>query len=264
MICARAHGSVDVQIQQISQDIAENPRNPQLYLKRGELHRVNCDLKAALADFVRAEQLAPEMIEVEFSRGRLFYEAGVFESAQQSLNHFLKVHPNHPEALIIRARTHNKLKQKQQAVRDYSDAITLLSAPKPELFIERARAEAEISRRHIARALRGLDEGMRRYGALVALQLAAIDLELKRKNYNAALQRLETIIRQSDRKEVWLLQRGEILLLAGRGAAARQTFAAALGEIESLPDYLRGTRALQDLETRVRLSLAQIPELRHQ
>jgi predicted negative regulator of RcsB-dependent stress response len=103
--------------------------------------------------------------------------------------------------------------------------------------------------------LRGLDEGINKLGPVVTLQLAAIDLELRRKNYDGALARLEQITAQSGRKETWLVKRGEILKLAGRDDEARAAFNAALVAIEALPPAYRQSRAVTALELRARSAL---------
>ena len=58
------------------------------------------------------------------------------------------------------------------------------------------------------------------------------------------------------RKETWLFKRGEILLLAGRRMKAHEAFASALAALESLPIHRRRTRAVADLEGRLRAALA--------
>jgi len=101
----------------------------------------------------------------------------------------------------------------------------------------------------------GLDEGIQKLGPLVTLQLTAIDLELRRRNYDAALARLDGITSQSERKETWLVRRGEILKLAGRQEEARAAFNAALVAIESLPPARRQSRTVTTLELRARSAL---------
>jgi len=108
----------------------------------------------------------------------------------------------------------------------------------------------------IDEALRGLEEGISKLGPVVTLQLAAIDLELRRKNFDGALVRLDQIAAQSQRKESWLVRRGEILKLAGRDEEARAAFNAALNAIESLPPAHRQSRSVSALELRARSALS--------
>jgi len=84
------------------------------------------------------------------------------------------------------------------------------------------------------------------------LQLPAIELELRRQNYDGALSRLDLIAAQSERKEAWLVRRGEILKLAGRDEEARAAFNAALVAIDSLPPARRQNKAVTALQVRAR------------
>jgi len=69
------------------------------------------------------------------------------------------------------------------------------------------------------------------------------------------LHRLDLIAGQSQRKEAWLVRRGEILKIAGRDEEARAAFNAALVAIESLPAGPRQSRATTALELRARAAL---------
>ena len=57
-------------------------------------------------------------------------------------------------------------------------------------------------------------------GEPVTLQLFAVDLEVQRERWDAALERIDRIAARSARQETWLLRRGEILEQAGRSEAA--------------------------------------------
>ena len=97
---------------------------------------------------------------------------------------------------------------------------------------------------------------MARLGPVPALQMFAIELELKRGRVDAALLRLDKVAAQSPRKETSLARRGEILMQAERRNEARAAYAAALAAIEALPASARQTKAIVDLEGRVRSALA--------
>lgn len=147
-----------------------------------------------------------------------------------------------------------KLGERSDAAKDFTEALSISSTPEPELYLERAQVIARDEQR-IGEALLGLDEGISKLGPLVTLQLAAIDLELRRQDYDAALTRLDRIAAQSERKEAWLVKRGEILKLAGRDEEARAAFNAALLAIESLSPAHRQSRSITALELRARSAL---------
>ena len=247
---AQAHEGLHEQIEAITAKIKRDPKNASLYLQRGELHRLHRDWARAAADYDRAEGLRPALTVVNLARGKMFFEWGKFRRAKMELDRFLDQQPKHYEGLVTRARVLAKMGSRAEAARDFSEALALPAAPEPEIYLERAQVIIDINE-----AVLGLDAGIRRLGPVVTLQLAAIDLELSRRKYDRALQRIDLIAAQAERKETWLVRRGEILKLAGRDEEARSAFNAALLAIESLPAGPRQSRAINALEQRARAGL---------
>ena len=254
-LCLLAHGDLHEQIEAVTEQIAKDPKNSELYLKRGELRRMHQEWDLAQSDYDHAFALNPGLVVIDFTRGRMFLEANWPHSAKICLDRFLLKHTNHVEGFIARARTLVKLEKPLEAARDYTMAIRYAPSGRPELYIERAQALEDAGERHYAEALSGLDEGIERLGPLVTIQLHAIDLELKRKQFDAALNRLEKISAQSPRKETWLARRGEILLQAGRREEARAAYEQALKALDSLPPGRRNVPAMNELEKRIKASL---------
>jgi tetratricopeptide (TPR) repeat protein len=251
---AHAHEGLHEQIAAITAKIKHDPKNASLYLQRGELHRLHRDWRRAAADYDRAVLLRPDLTIVELARGKMLFESGNLRGAKLTLDRFLTRQPNHYKGLLTRARVLAKLGSTTDAARDFTQAIARSPEPEPELYLERARVLASDDK-GIAEALSGLDEGIKRLGPLVTLQSPAIELELRRHNYDGALSRLDLIAAQSERKEAWLVRRGEILQLAGRDEEARAAFTAALVAIESLPLEHRQSKAVTALQLRVRSAL---------
>ena len=244
----RAHGVTSEQVKQLTEQIQRTPNNADLYLRRGELHRHLGNAKAALADFDKVQELAPERLEVNVYRARLYLEANVPEMAQLVLDRYLKLRPTHTEAVLLRAQTNAKLGEQALAIQDYTTALSRLVQPKPELFL--ARAQLQVEGNQLVAALTGLDEGIAKLGSLVTLQLMAIEIEVKRKRWDAALTRLDGLAAQSERKEHWLVQRAEILLQANRKDEAQQCLVAARSVIAALPDHFRRTQAIATLNAK--------------
>jgi tetratricopeptide (TPR) repeat protein len=249
------HGAVHEQIAALSGEIEKKPRDPVLYLKRGELHRAHQDWDAAQADFDTAGALNPNLAPLDYLRGRLYHEAGWNLSARVALDRFLARNTNSVEALITRARTLVKLSQPLAAAGDYARALTVMAEPAPEVYIERSQALAAAGDAHLDAAVRCLDEGIRKLGPLVTLELFAIDLEVKRKNFDAALRRVDTVSGRLPRKETWLAKRGEILQQAGRTQEARAAFQASLAAINALPPARRNVPAMMELQKRLQENL---------
>jgi predicted RNA polymerase sigma factor len=83
-------------------------------------------------------------------------------------------------------------------------------------------------------------------------------LEEERGRPDAALARIDLIAARADRKESWLLHRGEILERAGRLDEARSAYAAALEAIETLPYSRSGSRATLRLKARAETALERL------
>jgi tetratricopeptide (TPR) repeat protein len=251
---ARAHGDVHERINLLTAQIAQKPSNAPLYFERAELYRVDGDFTNALADFDRAAKIDPSLKRVDFCRGRVLFEAGREREALAPLNKYLAAKPEDSEAYTTRARTLRKIGNFKPAAEDYTTAIALTRIPSPELYIERAECFRGLGK--LDDAIHGLDEGIRKFGPLVTLELPAIDLEVVLKRYDAALARIEKVSARWQRKETWLVRRAEVLKRAGREAESKKSYADALAALDRLPPAHRNTRASLELETRIRAALA--------
>jgi tetratricopeptide (TPR) repeat protein len=255
-----AHEGLHEQIIVITAKIKRDPKNASLYLQRGELYRHHRDWARAAADYDRAARLQPDLKIIDLARGKMLFESGKLQRARVSLDRFLGQQPDHYEALLTRARVLAKMRQSVKAARDFTRALAGSTVKEPELYLERAQAMAQ-DPQLIDVALNGLDEGIEKLGPLVTLQLAAINLELRRHNYASALARLDLVTSQSERKETWLVRRGEILKLAGRTDEARAAFNAALAAIESLSPERRQSRAVAALQQRARSAIGSFSKI---
>jgi tetratricopeptide (TPR) repeat protein len=252
---AVSHDGIHEQIEAVTREIGQTPE-PRLYLRRGELHRIHRDWTAALADYAEAARLEPRNELVEFCRGRMFLEAGRLLEAEAALDRHLARNPGNAEALLARARVLSQAGRHEAAAGDYTRAIERFGSAKPDLYVERARAQTAAGR--IEAGLLGLDEGIRKLGPLVTLELPAIDLELRLRRCDQALARLDAVSRQSPRKEMWLARRGEILELSGRAAEAADAYAAAMKAIEALALEQRRTAVMVELAGRVQSAQARL------
>ncbi len=251
-----AHGGLHEQIVAVTKEIAKDPTNAHLYLKRAELYRLHEDWKNSEKDFDRAEKLNPNLA-VDLGRGKLWLDAKRFTLAKLALERFLTKAPNSFETVLTLARVSSKLEQTENAVKYFTMAIALSPKDSAEIYLERSLLLGERGR--INEALRGLDEGIERYGGLVILENYAIDLEVKRSRYDAALTRLDKLAVTMPRKESFLLKRGEILFKAGKKCEARKAFTESLNAIETLSDFRKNVRAIQTMKTDLQKFLKQTP-----
>lgn len=254
---AAAHDGLHEQIVALTREIEAHATEPELYVRRGELQRLHRQYDLALADFARARALDPCRAP-SLSEARLYADLGWSERAQAALENHLAARPDDAEALLLRARLREECGALEEAVRDYDRALAGLEPPEPDPYLARANALAVLGPAGVDRALSGLDEALARLGPVSSLELRAIELEVERARFDAALVRLEQLASRSPRQERWLAQRGEILLRAGRAEEALSTFRAARCALELLPARQHGSTLVLELERTVALRLAEL------
>ena len=256
-LAVSAHDGLHEQILAVTEQIKKAPRNAALYLKRAELYRLHAEWKLSENDFNKAENLDGKLTVVNLGRGKLWLDAKQFAKAKSALEKFLSREPQSFEGLITMARVCARLRQTNAAVKYFTDSIALAPNDSAEIYLERAAALVAANRP--AEALRGLDEGLKKFPNLVTLQSMAIELEVKRRNYGAALLRLDKLTASMERKESFLLRRGEILLRAKRGCEARKNLLEAQKGYDSFSAFRKNVRAVHEQIARLEKLLKTIP-----
>ncbi len=246
---AVAHAPIEERIEALNKMIEQDQKNADLFLKRGELFSSHEEWSAAVADFERASELSPDLTVVDMYLGRMFLASGRLVQAEEALSRFVSQVPNHADARVTLAMTLVQLGRRREAVDEYTCAIKLGPDPAPRLYLERAKTLVDEG--DVDEALRGLDDGIHRLGPIITLQLYAIDLELKRNQFDTALLRLERIAARASRKETWLARKGDVLEKAGRAEQALVAFTSALVAIKNLPAHRQNTQAMMQLKTHV-------------
>lgn len=252
-----AHDGLHEQIIAVTKEIKKDSNNAVLYLKRAELYRLHEEWKKSEKDFDHAEKLKPNLTVVNLGRGKLWLDAKQFPKAKIALETFLAKEPDSFEGVITMARVFAKLKQTETAVKYFTQAIAISPLDSAEIYLERAATLRSANK--VDEALRGLDEGIEKFGELVFLENYAIDVEITRKNYDAALARLDKLSATMPRKESFLLRRGEILFQAERNCQAQKTLLEARESYNSLSPFRQNVRAVKEQIARLQKLLAQIP-----
>ena len=255
---ASAHGDLHQQIASISAQIEKEPGNAELYLQRGEMHRLHVEFPEAAADFAKAAEFRPEWPQATLAKARLALSEGKFENAIEEMDRLLSKHPEYPEGWLIRARARNQKKDHLGAAKDYTEIVRRMERPEPEIYLERASALAAAGEDRCEEALRGLEEGVAKLGPVTTLNLAALDLELRMKHFEKALLRVDHLASAARRRESWFARRGDILLQLERTEEARAAYREALDAITALPSQHQLAPATVELQSRVTAALAKL------
>jgi tetratricopeptide (TPR) repeat protein len=252
-----SHGDLHEAIEELSFQIKNNPTNHALRLKRGELELAHGNWQAALEDFDRAAQLSPDIAGYGFARAKALLHGGKLSLAKKGLAPFLARYPTHFEGLLLHARILAGLGQSLEAAKEIRKAIAADRA-EPDVYVECARILMAAEGNHLPEALEVINDGIRKLGHIVTLELLAIELEIKLNRYEQALVRIESARKGSACPEMWLLRKGQTLERAGRIQEAGEAYLVALRSLEALPSARRSSPGTTMIEAHLNAALAKI------
>lgn len=257
----RAHGEdpamIQAIIQAITEELAKAP-DAELYLRRGELYRHGEDWARAEADFAAAGRCDPRNAFVLFLRGRTLLDAGQPAAAESLAGQFCQRAPANPEAWFLRGEIRAALNQPNLAFADYAEGFRRASSANPDEALHWTGLMAALPSSDPAKVLAVLDDALARLGSLPALVDFAIEVEVRRKNYAAAVARIDRALRPGRWPGTLLARRGDILAKSGQPVAAVESYRAALAAIEKLSARNRAVADVQKLEHAARYAITQL------
>jgi len=244
---AAAHSDIDIQLASVTLELEERPHDHTLYLRRAELRRHEQDWLGAEADLARAYELGTGEVhdQLHLYRGHLYQEAGQAKRAIAELDTYMTRHPEHLDALRIRALAHAQLNAFDAAAADYSLLIALDTSRSPELWLERARLWVRMGA--VDTALQSIDDSIEEFGPLITLIEFGVDTEIDRQNYSAAIIRMDRLPRALAESPVWLWRRGTLFEKLDRSDEAALSYARARNVILDMPVRRRQMPAIQNL-----------------
>ncbi len=203
----------------LNEEIARNPGDQRLYLRRALLYSDSGEGARALADVATARTVG-EPVEAALVHGILLYRDADYRGAEQQFDHYLAAHPQHRLALEYRARLLRETGRPKAALADYQRLIGLYPDVDPGTYLSAAALMADPPVSDVEGALALLDRRMEDTGVIPQLQRRAIRLERERGDYDAAIQRLATLDEKTRATPEWHLEMAELLILSGDGVGA--------------------------------------------
>ena len=178
-----AHPDLLLQIEDVSSRITADARNPDLYLKRGDLYRRHGDWLNGEKDFVTARQLDPGHVLLDWFEGRFRVDAGQLKEGDTLLSRFLEHNPRHAAAYRVRAGARSSLDQPVSAAEDYQKAIEYSARPSPSLYRALVLSQVASGSEYSAAATGSVDRGLERFPQ--ELSLLGLGMELALANAQA-------------------------------------------------------------------------------
>jgi manganese oxidase len=254
---AWAEDDIAEAMEAVNRKIAAHPKDGTLLVDRSRLYTLAKKFDLALVDLDKAEKLQ-RVPEIDRERATVYLAAGWYETGVEHVSRHLAKYPEDSEAYLTRARLRARLAQHAEAGADYTAAIQHMKSPPLELYLEKASALTTADGAYLTQALPALEEGLKKFGSIITLETAALEIELQQRNFDAAVRRVDRLIDQMPRKDIWLMRRGDVLVQAGRLEPARKSYEDALDAITRLPPAQRQRLNTGTLERQIKQALANL------
>ena len=223
-----AHSDVDPEIAKVTAELAEQPNNVELLLRRGQLHRYNGHYAESIDDLDRAWTLDRNNRLVALERCRTLVALGRTSEAEAGLTEYLQeeVGASRVMALVERAHLYAGTGRAQLAIADFSEALSFY--PTIELYVARGHLQEELGQ--LDAAVAGYLVGLNRLPQASMLRSALIRVKIAQGQYPEALTLIDQEIAGASGKTEWYVRRAEVLVAMGQTEAAANAYAQALAE----------------------------------
>ena len=252
---AFGHGDPHEQVEALNTILEQNPDHVASLLERADIYRRHRHFKEALEDLNRVRLLSPSNTTVHYVTGLTLLEQGEFNEAETALQIFISQSPSSPRGYLALGKVFSQQKRHLNAAQAYELAIENQSTPTPDHYLARAQAYREAGKPYLSKALEGLEEGIELIGPLITFRRLAIEIEIDQGHYQSAIDRVDSILHDVDRKETWLVKKANVLHSIGRDEEARLEFLLAERAIELLPKRTRESPAIRALRETIRKNL---------
>lgn len=254
-----AHDDPAATLHRLDAEIAANPNDAELWRTRSVFQRRAGNFAGADADLDRSVELGLGEAIADRDRGLIRFDQGRLVDAEALLRAARALMPQELPTLLGHARALAALERFDESSATYAEIVELAPQTGPDVRLEHVRVTAaSSSATAVADAIRVADAAMAAIGPVPALQRAALDLELRADDLDAALARLDRMAHGAGRRDPLLLERAQLLERAGRVEAAKQAYAQTLAATDLLPAARKTTPATRDIEAQARDGIARL------
>jgi tetratricopeptide (TPR) repeat protein len=243
---AFAHGEVHERILIVSEEIANSPNDPMLYVKRANMYLEDGDYDETILDIYKAIEIGGDnYAPVKMVTAHMYFKLGMNEIALKHIDHFLILEEDHVLGLLTKAKILVEMKQNEQAAEYFQQAIEKTTTHLPENFMDLVNVLVESGQLELA--LQYCELAQFKFGKLLVFDLKIIEIANQKEDYEMVLKILDQIIETQERKEKWYFQKAEICQLMKDFVQAEYYLNLAEQSIKELPERIQLTPAMKQL-----------------
>ena len=251
---ATAHGDLHMRIQELTLQIKQEPKNPDLYLQRAELFAQHHEPKKSNKDLKKCMRLGLNTTRVHLNLAKNYTTLEKSRKANDLLDQILAKNALYDQVLNVQALNLKGIVLSQQkkfaTAADYFEkVIAQAQETRPENYLNASAAweQANMTKQSKAILQKGIDD----LGHLLVFHSKLVELSLQTQDWETAIAHQTQIIELSTRKERAYYERALIYLEQKQTQKAKLDLEQALLLIEKLPSRIKKTLASLELKNSI-------------
>jgi tetratricopeptide (TPR) repeat protein len=219
---AFSHPEDEHKLEQLNAVITQQPSLQSAYIQRAALYTRTGNYPLAEKDFEAAQTLG-DLYLVSHELGAYYFKIKTYVAAINQFTNYLEHYPNHYPTLEYRAKAYREIGKTKKSLEDFSHFLETSPYTNPGHYLTVAQiilSETDQGN-SIDDAISIIDLGISRSGNSPQLQSFAVQLEISREFFDAALTRHESLRDITSASPRWHVEMAEILVTSKQWGKAR-------------------------------------------
>jgi tetratricopeptide (TPR) repeat protein len=248
-----AHGDLDERISQVSEEITKTPDSAYLYFKRGKLLFQHQEYIKSNKDLENAQVLGFINAEQTLLLAKNYYRLGDYHKSLIFIEDVLSEDKSKVLAIKLKAQAYMKLGDFQISAETFEKVIAYSVETFPENYIDASIAwESLNTDSSTNKAIAILKKGIDALGQVISLYDKLIELSIRQKKYQLAIETQLYVLDFIPRKERAYLKLSELYLLNENKSKALENLIMAKQHFYKLPVRIQNTSFMKELLTAIK------------
>lgn len=237
-----AHGDLHERINNVTEEIKEDPENPALYFKRGQLYFHHEEYDNALADYDKAIELGLNNDEIDYWKARLYLATDETDQGIEVVTRYLATHPDDVNATRIYAKLALAAGDTETAIIQFEQVLSLANTTLPENYMELVAVLRQTN--NPDKALYWLEQGAHALGQLYVFDAEMIAIYEEMGQYTEVIAVYERLAEARNRKEGYYYEIARCYQKMGDAVQAKQYLDLSREAFNRLPNHIQNTAAM--------------------
>lgn len=251
---AFSHGDLHLRIEKLKARISTELKKSDEVLQLAELYCLDKNWKLSEKYFFLAKKITPLDLNYQIGLANMYYQNKKYIKAKEQIDQFLeKSVALRYNAFLLKARISKSLRSFELAENYYNQAIEKMDNFNPDVFQEKLEVQKKLNKDLVV-VQKYLESAIEKYND-ISLKFMEIEYNTLKHDWKKALSRMDQVIAESNRKELYYFKKAKILELNSDFKLAIENYGLAKKEIDKLPERLKQNIDVKNLEKEINLKL---------